>query len=64
MSEQEKGNPFVGIAAVIGGISIPIVAIIALFAKDQLMVAPWVIGVLAVMGVILGFMALKKQDKE
>ena len=58
MAEQ-KGNPVVGIASVIGGISLCIVAVIAIFAKDQLSVAPWIVAALAIMGIGLGFFALK-----
>ncbi len=55
----QKGNPVVGIASVIGGISLCIVAVIAIFAKDQLSVAPWIIAPLAIMGIVLGFFASK-----
>jgi len=54
----------VAIAGSIGGISIPIVALIAIFAKEQLAIAAWIVGALAVMGVILGAMALKKEKKD
>lgn len=58
MAEQ-KGNPVVGIAGVIGGISLCIVVVILVFAKDQLSIAPWIIGALAIMGMGLGFFASK-----
>ena len=58
MAEQ-KGNPIVGIAGVIGGISLCIVVIIAVLAKDQLSVAPWIVAALAIMGIGLGFFASK-----
>jgi hypothetical protein len=58
MAEQ-KGNPVVGIVSVIGGISLCIVAVIAIFAKDQLSVAPWIVAALAIMGIVLGFFASK-----
>ena len=61
MSEQKK-NPLVGIAAVIGGISLCIVAVVAIFAKAQLMVAVWVVAALAVMGIGLGFFAARGPD--
>ena len=64
MVEKKQKNPFVSIASSIGLIAIPIVAFIAIFAQDQLMVAVWIVGMLAGMGVILGAMALKKQGKE
>jgi 4-hydroxybenzoate polyprenyltransferase len=58
MSDRQH-DPFVGIAGAIGGISVAIVAIIAVFAKEQLAVAAWVVGALAFMGVCLGAMAAK-----
>jgi len=56
---DQKGNPVVGIASVIGGISLCIVVVIVIFAKDQLSVAAWIVAVLAIMGVGLGFFASK-----
>ncbi len=61
MNEKQKGNPFVAIAGVIGGISVAIVAITAIFANQHFAVVPWLIGALAAMGIFLGFMAGKKQ---
>ncbi len=58
MAEQ-KGNPFVGIAGVIGGISLSIVVMVAVLAKDQLSVAAWIVAALAIMGIGLGFFASK-----
>lgn len=54
---DQKSNPVVGIAGVIGGISLCIVVVILVFARDQLSVAAWIVGTLALMGVGLGFFA-------
>jgi len=54
---ERKGNPVVGIASVIGGISLCIVIMVAIFAKDQLAVAAWIVAALAIMGLGLGFFA-------
>ena len=64
MGDEHKCNPFVGIAATIGGICVAIVAILAIFAKEQIVVIPWIVGVLAIMGVFLGVMALKKETRQ
>jgi len=61
MSEG-TGTPFVAIAGTTGGISVAVVAVLAIFAREHLMVATWVVAGLAVMGVLLGAMALKKKD--
>jgi len=63
MAEQKR-NPVVGIASVIGGISLCIVAVIAIFAKDQLSVAPWIVAALAIMGIALGFFASKMSKSQ
>jgi hypothetical protein len=63
MAEQ-KSNPVVGIAGVIGGISLCIVAVIAIFAKDQLSVAAWIVAALAAMGIGLGIFASKGSQRE
>ena len=59
--DMKEGNPVVQIAGVVGGVSIPIVALLCIFAPEQLWVAGVVVGVLAVMGIVLGAMARKKQ---
>jgi Zn-dependent protease len=56
---DQKGGPLVSIASVIGGISVVIVAIIAVLAEDQLSVAVWIVAALAIMGIGLGFFASK-----
>ena len=62
--DVDKKNPVVGIAAVIGGISLCIVLVIAIFAKDQLSVAAWIVAALAVMGIVLGFFASKMSNPQ
>ena len=64
MSNMYQTNPLVGIAGTIGGISIAIVTILAIFAKDQLYVAAWVVGALAIMGAVLGLVAHKRQGDD
>ena len=56
---EHNGNPVVAIAAVIGGISLTIVIVLAILAKDQLSLAPWMVAALAAMGIGLGFFASK-----
>ncbi len=63
MTENKDGNPFVGIAAIIGCLSVAVVAIIAIFSEGNLMVAVWVVGFLTIMGAVLGSLALKRDHK-
>ena len=62
--DKWKGNPFVGIASVVGAISLCIVVIIAVLAKDQLSVAVWIVAALAIMGICLGFFASKMSEHQ
>ncbi len=55
-----KSNPIVSIAGTVGGVSVAIVALFCVFAKDLWPAAPAIIGVLAAMGIILGFFARKR----
>jgi Zn-dependent protease len=56
---EQKSNPAVAIAGVIGGISLSIVVVVLVFAREQLPVAAWIVGALAVMGIGLGFFATR-----
>ncbi len=58
--ERDRGNPLVALAGVVCGMSALIVTILAIFAKDQLNMAPWIVGALAVMGIALGVLTTKK----
>ena len=60
-ADNSSGNPFVAIAGIIGGFSVGVVAIIAIFSSENIIVAAWVVGALAAMGAVLGSMALKKE---
>jgi len=63
MTEEKKsGNPFVGIAASIGGISVAIVALVGIFAAERMAAAAWIVGALAFMGICLGYFAGKRQS--
>jgi hypothetical protein len=61
---EEKGNPVVRIASVLGGVSLAIVVIIAVLARDQLSIAPWIVWALAAMGIGLGFVATRSSNPE
>ena len=64
MSEEGQKNPQVGIAGIIGGISIVIVAIVAIFAQQHFVIAAWIVGALAAMGTVLGLAANKHQNSK
>ena len=56
---DSQTHPVVAIAGIIGGISLAIVVMIAVLARDQLWVAAWIVAALAVMGIGLGYFAAK-----
>ncbi|MBL7106659.1 MAG: hypothetical protein ISS77_03515 [Phycisphaerae bacterium] len=58
--ENNKDNPMVGIAAVCGGIMVPIAALVLIFASNQAWILVPVAGAMAVMGIFLGYFASKK----
>ena len=61
MSDDKSSvNPYMGIAGSIGGISVGIVALVAIFASDHMAAAAWIVGSLAAMGVALGYFASKR----
>jgi len=60
----EDKNPFVGIGASLGGISVAIVAIVLIFASDQAWILTIIIPCLAVMGILLGYFASKRTKKK
>ena len=56
MNENKiQNSAYVGITALIGGVSLGVVAIIAIFSPENLSVAPWIVGGLSIMGIALGY---------
>lgn len=52
-------SALIGIAAIIGGVSLVTVTLIAIPSPDNLAIAPWIVGILSVLGVALGYFAPK-----
>jgi hypothetical protein len=57
--ENGKG-PIVAIAAVCGGVIIPIAVVVLIFAREHASVLPPIAITFAVMGIFLGYFASKK----
>ncbi|QXD23301.1 hypothetical protein F7C95_15415 [Opitutia bacterium ISCC 51] len=56
MNETKVPNAaYVGIAAIIGGVSVAMVALVAIFSPQNISVAPWIVGGLSIMGIALGY---------
>lgn len=47
-------SALIGIAAIIGGVSLVTVTLIAIPSPDNLAIAPWIVGILSVLEVALG----------
>ena len=50
-----QNSTYIGITAIIGGVSMVSVALIAIFSPENLSVAPWIVGGLSIMGIALGY---------
>lgn len=59
-TDKKNPNPCVTIATTVGALCVGAVAIIGVFAPDQMEVAAWVVGALALMGAILGYLSNKQ----
>lgn len=58
MNEKKRNeNACVGIAAMIGGVSISVVALFAIFAPGSMAVSAWIVGSLCAMGIVLGVLS-------
>jgi peptidoglycan/LPS O-acetylase OafA/YrhL len=56
INENPQSNAvYFGIAAILGGASLGVIALIAIFSPDNLSVAPWIVGGLSMMGIALGY---------
>ena len=53
-------NPIVTIAQVFGGIMIPIIAVVLIFAKEQAWILAPIAIAIAVMGIFLGYFTARK----
>ena len=61
MSKNE-GNPFVAIAAVLGGILLTIIIVVLIFAKEFIVpIIPTLVWGFVVLGALLGYFASKKK---
>ncbi len=54
---MDNSKTYIGISALIGGASVGIVALIAIFSPQNIAVAGWVVGALCLMGAVLGVLS-------
>lgn len=61
MDRDGQQNPAVAIVGIVGGISIAIVVIFAILARNQMAIAAWMVSALALMGVIVAPLAGRRK---
>ncbi len=61
MSEDKPGNPAVTVVGIVAGVSLVIVLFFAVFATHQMVIAGWIITVLAVMGAIVAPLSARRR---
>jgi hypothetical protein len=57
MDDNKQQSPAVAVVGIVGGISLAIVVIFAIFARNEMAVAGWIVSMLALMGVIVAPLA-------
>lgn len=57
MGECNQKNPAVSVVGIVAGVSLVIVLFFAIFAREQLPVAGWIVTMLAIMGAIVAPLA-------
>lgn len=53
--KEERDNPFVTISISIAAISVGLVAVVLLFAREHAELLPFMVGSLSVMGICMGY---------
>ena len=61
MDGDGQQSPAVAVVGIVGGISIAIVVIFAVFARNQMAIAAWMVSALALMGVIVAPLAGRRK---
>jgi hypothetical protein len=57
---MERNRITVSIAAIIGGFSISSIVLVALFAPQSMDIVPWIVGLLSLFGVALGYFGTRR----
>ena len=61
MDGDKQQSPAVAVVGIVGGISLAIVVIFAIFARSQMAIAGWIVAMLALMGVIVAPLAGRRK---
>ena len=61
MDGDGRQSPAVAVVGIVGGISIAVVVMFAMFVRSQMAIAAWIVSVLALMGVIVAPLAGRRK---
>ena len=61
MDGDRQQNPAVAVVGIVGGISLAVVVIFAIFARSQMGIAGWIVSMLSVMGAIVAPLAGRRK---
>ncbi len=61
MDDDARHSPAVAVVGIVGGISISVVVVFAIFVRDQMAIAAWIVSMLALMGVIVAPLAGRRK---
>ena len=61
MEDDRQQSPAVAVVGIVGGISVAIVVIFAIFARNQMAIAAWMVSALVLMGVIVAPLAGRRK---
>ena len=61
MDGDKQQSPAVAVVGIVGGISLAVVVIFAIFARSQMAIAGWIVSMLALMGVIVAPLAGRRK---
>ena len=59
---MKQNNSYIGIAFIIGGVCLGVIALIAIFSPEHMTTAPWTVSALSIMGLGLGHMSSKRES--
>lgn len=55
-NKMENGT-IIGLAAIIGGVCLSSIVLVAVLARDSMNIVPWIVGSLSLLGIALGYFA-------
>ena len=57
-----SNNPFIVIAAIVGGMCLGAIVLVGVFSPDKMAIAAWIVAALSLMGTALGYFSRKGSE--